>query len=162
MTAAAPDTRAAAGLSAAAGGLSLRQSFAARAAADLTDPRTVTRNIGFAGVAAGATFAIAPRLALKLMGIEADGRGVSLLARLFASRDLTLGLAMLRASAAEPLQTHWLDLIALSQVGDLAFSAALYRTGKLSRRGWAIVLGTATPTLVAAVVGRARAAQAEA
>jgi hypothetical protein len=124
-----------------------------------TAPRAVLAGVGLAGAGVGAAFAVAPRLGLRVMGLEAEGRGVSLLARLFASRDLAVGMAMLRAARSEPLQAHWLDLIALFQVGDLAFSAALRRTGHLSRRGWAVVLGTATPTLAAALVARLRAAQ---
>ena len=126
-------------------------------AARATEPREVLRDVGLAGAGVGAAFALAPRLGLRIMGLEPDGRGVSLVARLFASRDLAVGAAMLRASRRERLETHWLELIALFQVGDLAFTAALHRSGHLSRRAWAIVLLTATPTLVAASVARVRA-----
>lgn len=127
----------------------------------LTEPRTVLRGVGLAGTGVGLSFAAAPRLGLRLMGLEADGRGVSLLARLFASRDITVGIGMLRAAGRDPLPVQWLDLIALLQVADLAFSGSLYRTGHLSRRAWAIVLGTATPTLVASLAGRVRATRAQ-
>jgi len=126
----------------------------------VTEPRTVLRSVGLAGAGVGLGFALAPRLGLRLMGLEADGRGVSLLARLFASRDITVGIGMLRAAGREPLPVQWLDLIAMFQVADLAFSGTLYRTGHLSRRAWAIVLGTATPTLVVSLAGRVRAARA--
>jgi hypothetical protein len=125
---------------------------------ELSEPRTVMRGVGIAGAAVGIGFAMAPRLGLRVMGLEADGRGVSLLARLFASRDITLGVALLRAAGREPLERQWLDVIAAFQVVDLAFSAALWRTGRLSRRAWVVVLGTATPTLVAAVAARTRVA----
>jgi hypothetical protein len=125
--------------------------------ATLTEPRTVLRGVGLAGGGVGLGFLLTPRLGLRVMGLEADGRGVSLLARLFASRDIALGAAMLRAADREPLEKHWLDLVALFQATDLAFSGVLYRSGHLSRRAWAVVLGTATPTLVAALVAAARA-----
>jgi hypothetical protein len=131
----------------------------ARLAARATEPREVLRDVGVAGTGVGVAFAVAPRLGLRVMGLEADGRGVSLLARLFASRDLAVGLAMLRASRRPRLDAQWLELIALFQVGDLAFSAALRRTGHLSRRGWGIVLLTAGPTLVLASAARLRAAR---
>lgn len=123
----------------------------------LTEPREVLRDVGLAGAGVGVAFAVAPRLGLRIMGLEPEGRGVGLVARLFASRDLAVGVAMLRASRRERIELHWLELIALFQVGDLAFSAALHRTGHLSRRAWAIVLLTATPTLVAATAARLRA-----
>lgn len=126
----------------------------------LTEPRFVLRSVGVAGGAVGLSFALAPRLGLRIMGLEADGRGVSLVARLFASRDIAVGAATLLAAQKEEVDTQWLDLIALFQVGDLAFSAALRRSGRLSTRAWGIVLCTATPTLVAAVIARLRAAQA--
>jgi hypothetical protein len=39
-------------------------------------------------------------------------------------------------------------------VGDLVLTAAMYRCGGLSRRGLAVVLGSATPTLVALLAAR--------
>lgn len=127
--------------------------------ATATEPRFVLRSVGLAAGGVGLGFSVAPRLGLRAIGLEAEGRGVSLLARLFASRDLALGAAMVRASAREPLEPHWLSLVAAFQVTDLAFSAALHRSGRLSRRAWAVVLATATPTLVAATAARVRAAR---
>jgi hypothetical protein len=124
----------------------------------LTEPRSVLRSVGLAAGGVGTAFCLAPRLGLRLMGLEAEGRGVSLLARLFASRDIVLGITLLRAAEREQLEKHWLEVVALFQVTDLAFSGALYRSGHLSRRAWGIVLSTATPTLVAALAGRLRIA----
>jgi len=126
---------------------------------DLREPRDVLRAVGVAGVAVGVAFAAAPRLGLRMMGLEADGRGVGLTARLFASRDLAIGAGALLASTREPVDTQWLDLIALFQVSDLALSAALWKSGQLSRRAWAVMLGTATPTLLVALSARLRPAQ---
>jgi hypothetical protein len=139
-----------------------RGGSALRLAGGLTEPRTVLRGVGLAGTGVGVAFAVAPRLGLRVMGLESSGRGVSLLARLFASRDLGIGAAVLLAAGREEFDVQWLDLVALFQVTDLAFTAALYRSGRLSRRALAVVLGTAGPTLVAALAARLRAAEAAA
>jgi hypothetical protein len=126
---------------------------------DLRDPRLVMRGVGFAGVGVGAAFAVAPRLGLRAMGLEAEGRGVGLTARLFASRDLAIGAASLLAARREPLDPQWLDLIALFQVTDLALTGMLWQRGGLSRRAWAVMVGTATPTLLVALNARLRPAR---
>ena len=123
---------------------------------DLRDPRAVMRAVGVAGVGVGTAFAVAPRLGLRLMGLEAEGRGVGFAARLFASRDLAIGAATLLASRREPVDLQWLDLIALFQVTDLALTGILWRRGRLSRRAWAVMVGTATPTLGVALSARLR------
>ncbi len=123
---------------------------------DLRDPRAVTRAVGLAGLSVGVAFAVAPRLGLRLLGLEADGRGVVFASRLFASRDLAIGAASLLASRRDPVDLQWLDLIALFQITDLALTGALWRSGKLSRRAWAVMVGTATPTLLVALSARLR------
>ena len=120
------------------------------------------RGVGLAGLGVGASFALAPRLGLRLMGLEAEGRGVGFAARLFASRDLAIGAAALLAAQREPVDMQWLDLIALFQVTDLALTGALWRTGRLSRRAWAVMVGTATPTLAVALAARLRPSAAQA
>ena len=127
---------------------------------DLRDPRTVMRGVGAAGVGVGLAFAVAPRLGLRLMGLEAEGRGVGFVARLFASRDLAIGAATLLASRRDPVDLQWLDLIALFQATDLALTGMLWRRGRLSRRAWAVMVGTATPTLGVALAARLRPAAA--
>ncbi len=146
----------------AAAGSALRGAAAAgltAAARSFSDPRFVLRSVGLAGVGVGAAFAAAPRLGLRLIGLESDGRGVSLLARLFASRDIAIGAATLLASRREELDPRWLELIALFQVGDLAFTEALRRSGQTSRRAWLTVVATAGPTLVVSAAARLRVAQ---
>lgn len=125
----------------------------------LTEPQAVLRAVGLAGIGVGAAFAVAPRVGLRLIGLESEGRGVSLLARLFASRDLAIGAAALRATRREPLDPQWLELIALFQVGDLALTGALHRTGNLSRRTWWVVAATAGPTLAVSAIARVRAGE---
>ena len=46
------------------------------------------------------------------------------------------------------------------QAGDLALTVAMYRSGGLSRRGLAVVVGSATPTLLALVAARSGLAAA--
>jgi hypothetical protein len=125
---------------------------------DLRDPRGVMRAVGAAGVGVGLGFAVAPRLGLRVMGLEAEGRGVGFATRLFASRDLAIGAATLLASRREPVDLQWLDLIALFQVSDLVLTGMLWRRGKLSRRAWAVMVGTAVPTLGVALSARLRPA----
>ena len=128
--------------------------------ADLRDPRGVMRAMGVAAVSVGVGFTVAPKLGLRLIGLEAEGRGVGFVARLFASRDLAIGAATLLAAQRDPVDLRWLDLIALFQVTDLALTGMLWRRGRLSRRAWAVMVGTATPTLGVALAARLRPAAA--
>lgn len=112
------------------------------------------RAVAAAGIAIGAGSLAIPRPGLRALGLEADGRGVALMARLFGCRDLVLCAALLRASGRGPAARPWADALALMQVGDIAVATALHRSGGLSRRALAVVLGSATPTLAALLAAR--------
>jgi hypothetical protein len=114
----------------------------------------VLHAVATAGIAVGAGSLAIPRLGLRAIGLEADGRGVALMARLFGCRDLVLCAALLRASGRGLAARPWADALAVMQVGDLAVALALYRSGGLSRRALAVVVGSATPTLVALLAAR--------
>ena len=116
--------------------------------------RLVMRLIGASGTAVGAGSIAFPRFGLRLVGIDADGRGAGWMARLFGCRDLALCGGLAAQSWREKPDPMWLDVLAASQVGDLVLTAWLHRRGELSRRGLATVLLTAPPTLVACVAAR--------
>ena len=116
--------------------------------------RTVTRLVGAAGVLVGAGSLAIPRLGLRAVGLEAEGRGVTFMARLFGCRDLVLCAGLLRVAGEADVDVRWLDVLALMQAGDLGLTVAMYRSGGLSRRALAIVLCSATPTLVALLAAR--------
>ena len=116
--------------------------------------RGVLRLVGLAGMLVGAGSVAIPRLGLRAVGLEADGRGVAFMARLFGCRDLVLCGGLLRVSLEDRVDLRWVDVLALMQAGDIALTAAMFRSGGLSRRGLAVVLGSATPTLVALIAAR--------
>jgi hypothetical protein len=123
----------------------------------LLDPiraRGVVRLVGAAGMLVGLGSMAIPRLGLRAVGLEAEGRGVTFMARLFGCRDLVLCAGLLRVASEPRVDLRWIDVLALMQAGDLALTVAMYRSGGLSRRGLAVVLGSATPTLAALVVAR--------
>lgn len=95
----------------------------------------------------GVLHALAPRLTLRLLGVESEGRGVGLMARFFASRDIALGMALLRA-AEQPDERNraLIELLAVSQLLDLAFTMGLAATGQASRRAALSVVLSAPPT----------------
>jgi hypothetical protein len=121
---------------------------------DADQARRVLRLVGLAGMVVGAGSLAVPRLGLRAVGLEAEGRGVSLMARLFGCRDLVLCASLLRAAGEAPADLRWVDTLAAMQAGDLALTVALYRSGGLSRRGLAVVLCSATPTLAALLAAR--------
>lgn len=116
--------------------------------------RRVVRLVGVAGMVVGAGSLAIPRLGLRAVGLEAEGRGVAFMARLFGCRDLVLCAALLRAAGDRPADLRWLDVLAAMQAGDLGLTVAMYRSGGLSRRGLAVVVGSATPTLAALLAAR--------
>jgi hypothetical protein len=116
--------------------------------------RDVVRLVAGAGMLVGAGSLGIPRLGLRAVGLEAEGRGVTFMARLFGCRDLVLCAGLLRVASERRVDLRWIDVLALMQAGDLALTVAMYRSGGLSRRGLAVVLGSATPTLAALVVAR--------
>jgi len=116
--------------------------------------RDVVRLVAGAGMLVGAGSLGIPRLGLRAVGLEAEGRGVTFMARLFGCRDLVLCAGLLRVASERRVDLRWIDVLALMQAGDLALTIAMYRSGGLSRRGLAVVLGSATPTLLALVAAR--------
>jgi hypothetical protein len=116
--------------------------------------RDVVRLVAGAGMLVGAGSLGIPRLGLRAVGLEAEGRGVTFMARLFGCRDLVLCAGLLRVASERRVDLRWIDVLALMQAGDLALTIAMYRSGGLSRRALAVVLGSATPTLAALVVAR--------
>jgi hypothetical protein len=118
----------------------------------------VVRAVATAGIAVGAGSLAVPRLGLRAVGLEAEGRGVALMARLFGCRDLVLCTALLGASRRGEAARPWVDALAVMQAGDIVIAAAMHRSGGLSRRAFAVVLGSATPTLVALLAARRRLA----
>ena len=116
--------------------------------------RDVVRLVAGAGMLVGAGSLGIPRLGLRAVGLEAEGRGVTFMARLFGCRDLILCAGLLRVASERRVDLRWIDVLALMQAGDLALTIAMYRSGGLSRRGLAVVLGSATPTLLALVAAR--------
>jgi hypothetical protein len=76
------------------------------------------------------------------------------MARLFGCRDLVLCAGLLRATRDGAAARPWAGALAAMQVGDIAVATAMHRSGGLSRRALALVLGSATPTLVALVAAR--------
>jgi hypothetical protein len=116
--------------------------------------RAVVRLVAGLGILVGTGSLGIPRLGLRAVGLEAEGRGVTFMARLFGCRDLVLCAGLLRVASEPRVDLRWIDVLALMQAGDLALTVAMYRSGGLSRRGLAVVLGSATPTLAALVVAR--------
>ena len=116
--------------------------------------RAVVRLVAGLGILVGAGSLGIPRLGLRAVGLEAEGRGVTFMARLFGCRDLVLCASLLRVASEPRVDLRWIDVLALMQAGDLALTLAMYRSGGLSRRGLAVVLSSATPTLAALVVAR--------
>jgi hypothetical protein len=116
--------------------------------------REVVRLVAGLGMVVGAGSLGIPRLGLRAVGLEAEGRGVTFMARLFGCRDLVLCAGLLREASQRRVDLRLVDVLALMQVGDLVLTAAMYRCGGLSRRGLAVVLGSATPTLVALLAAR--------
>jgi hypothetical protein len=114
----------------------------------------LVRAIAVAGILVGAGSLAVPRRGLRAVGLDAEGRGVAFMARLFGCRDLVLCASLLRNAGTDPTDLRWVDTLAAMQVGDLALTVAMFRSGGLSRRGLAVVLGSATPTLVALLVAR--------
>jgi hypothetical protein len=114
----------------------------------------LVRAIAVAGILVGAGSLAVPRRGLRAVGLDAEGRGVAFMARLFGCRDLVLCASLLRNVGTGPTDLRWVDTLAAMQVGDLALTVAMFRSGGLSRRGLAVVLGSATPTLVALLVAR--------
>jgi hypothetical protein len=114
----------------------------------------LVRAIAVAGILVGAGSLAVPRRGLRAVGLDAEGRGVAFMARLFGCRDLVLCASLLRNAGTGPTDLRWVDTLAAMQVGDLALTVAMFRSGGLSRRGLAVVLGSATPTLVALLVAR--------
>jgi hypothetical protein len=129
----------------------------------LLDPiraRGVVRLVGAAGMVVGLGSMAIPRLGLRAVGLEAEGRGVTFMARLFGCRDLVLCAGLLRVASERRVDLRWIDVLAVMQAGDLALTVAMYRAGGLSRRGLAVVLGSATPTLLALIAARRELARA--
>ncbi|HEX6492536.1 MAG TPA: hypothetical protein VF112_03435 [Candidatus Dormibacteraeota bacterium] len=116
--------------------------------------RDVVRGVAGLGMLIGAGSLGVPRLGLRAVGLEAEGRGVTFMARLFGCRDLVLCAGLLRVASERRVDLRWIDVLAVMQAGDIALTVAMYRSGGLSRRGLAVVLGSASPTLVALVVAR--------
>jgi len=102
-------------------------------------------------VVAAGTLTI-PRLGMRVIGLEADGRGFGLIARLFASRDAAIGLTLLKVAADDRPDPRWAEMLALSQIGDIAVALWLQSRGELSRRAVATIVLSASPTLLAALV----------
>ena len=123
---------------------------------DAERSRRVLRLVAAAGIAVGAGSLAIPRPGLRAVGLEADGRGVALMARLFGCRDLVLCAILLRASDDGRAARPWVDALAAMQAGDLLLATALFRSGELSRRALVVVLGSAGPTLVALLAARRR------
>ncbi|GAC1337309.1 MAG: hypothetical protein NVSMB29_01430 [Candidatus Dormibacteria bacterium] len=95
----------------------------------------------------GAVHALVPRLTLRLLGVESAGRGVGLMSRLFASRDIALGIALMRAAGQPAGENRALiELLAVSQLLDLIFTLGLAASGQASRRAALSVLLSAPPT----------------
>jgi len=122
--------------------------------------RDLVRLVGLAGVLVGAGSMTIPRSGLRAVGLEAEGRGVTFMARLFGCRDLVLCAGLLRVASEKRVDLRWIDALAVMQAGDLALTVAMYRSGGLSRRGLAVVVGSATPTLLALVAARSGLAAA--
>jgi hypothetical protein len=118
------------------------------------DSRRVLRALGWTGVGIGLLAVTVPRPALRLLGLEGDGRGVLLTAGLYGSRDLALGLSLLRVAGDQPIDPRWLDMLLISQIGDLALAAGLSRTGRFSRRALVATLAGAGATTAAALYAR--------
>lgn len=116
--------------------------------------RGVVRLVAVAGMLVGAGSIALPRLGLRAVGLEAEGRGVGFMARLFGCRDLVLCAGLLRAAGDGEVDVRWVDVLAVMQVLDIALTVGMYRAGGLSRRGLAVVLCTAPPTLAALVAAR--------
>ena len=122
--------------------------------------RGVVRLVAGLGILVGAGSVGIPRLGLRAVGLEAEGRGVTFMARLFGCRDLVLCAGLLRVASEPRVDLRWIDVLAVMQAGDLALTVAMYRSGGLSRRGLAVVLASATPTLAALVAARRGLAEA--
>jgi hypothetical protein len=108
-----------------------------------------------AAATAGTSMVLAPGLVSGLAGMEHRRRELLAL-RLLGIRDLCLSYGLLRA-ARSPDRTSArtiLDMVALSQVGDLAVTTLVAIHGGVSRPAAVVVWLTAPATLVLALALR--------
>ena len=96
---------------------------------------------------------LAPGLVSRLAGMQ-GGKRQRLVLRLFGVRDLCLGYGLLRSAGDRSAARIVLDMVALSQVGDLAVTTVSAVRGGVSRPAAAVVWLTAPATLLAALLLR--------
>lgn len=82
-------------------------------------PNQARRNLAYFRMGLGSMW-VAPRLGAKLFGMDPEQDGVTFLARLFAVRDLALGLSLMQSSGADAdrqvdvgIMVDALDLVAI-------------------------------------------------
>jgi hypothetical protein len=114
--------------------------------------RLIVRGLGVTGVGVGAILLAAPRLAMRLFGLEATGKAVPILTGLFAGRDIALGIGLLSVATDPEVDRRWLRVTAGTQISDIVVALRLARRGDVSRRGAAGIVLSATATLGATVI----------
>jgi hypothetical protein len=112
-------------------------------------PQQVARSIGVGRLVVGGTFLVAPKLSVRILGVDSGtAKRMTFLARMAAARDIGLGVGTLNAgpgAAAVP----WLLVGAAADAVDAAVIAGAMRHG--TTRGVAaagIVVGAAVTAAV--------------
>jgi hypothetical protein len=121
----------------------------------VNDFRKISRcGLGAAALTLGTTMLVAAGPAARLVGLPAGPRSLFGL-RIFGVRDMCFGVGLLRAE--DPAQADlMLELVALSQVGDVAVTLAMAARGSLDRRAALLALVAAPATFVVALAARRR------
>lgn len=96
---------------------------------------------------------LTPRLGARLLGMDPEQKGVTLLARLFVVRDLALGLSLLQSSGADA--DRQVDLGIMVDAADL--SAIVMAAGKKDIGARTLLLGGLTAGAAVALGVMARA-----
>lgn len=118
---------------------------------DPSRTETAATVLGLTRAAAGLAGLLAPRLSGRIMGLDATSAGTArLVMRLFATRDLALGLATLASPAAE--RGWWLRTTAAIDAADAAAAVAAGARRQVRRSCAFALAATATS---AAAYGRA-------
>lgn len=96
---------------------------------------------------------LAPRLTAKIFGLSPDEcPGMTMLSRLIATREATLGAILLRSEAADAARQ--IDVVAAASTADLVGIGLLWRSGDIGARTAGLGLTTIIAQLTLAVTYR--------
>ncbi|HEY2300135.1 MAG TPA: hypothetical protein VGH43_20600 [Jatrophihabitans sp.] len=94
----------------------------------IADPQDVVLAIGVGRVAIGTTFLLAPRLSVRILGVDtASAKRMTFLARMTAARDIGLGAGTLDAASSTAVVPWLMAGAAADAVDALALAGAMKR-----------------------------------